>query len=35
MNTYQAFYRGKSIQVEAESSYKAQESAAKQSSEEL
>jgi hypothetical protein len=30
MNTYQAFYRGKSIQVEAESSYKAQESAAQQ-----
>jgi hypothetical protein len=28
MNTYQAFYRGKSIQVEAESSYKAQQLAA-------
>jgi hypothetical protein len=28
MNTYQAFYRGKSIQLEAESSYKAQQLAA-------
>lgn len=30
MNTYQAFYRGKSIQVQAESSYKAQQLAAQQ-----
>jgi hypothetical protein len=28
MNTYQAFYRGRSIQLEAESSYKAQQLAA-------